>query len=475
VARHEREISPLLHRRALFAEVQNFLLYDFYTDGGWVNEDVYAYSNRLGNDRALVVYNNRYSDTAGWIRMSSSFAEKQGDGGREVKQRSIGESFGLSRDGDMFLAFRDAFTGLEYLHRSAEVVERGLRVQLGAYKSYVFLDWRDIRDDATRPWAELCNELAGQGVSSLEDSLRRLELKPVREAVFALMEPERLKVLAGTASGASTKQVTAAVEAFSDPFVRFVTEAQRYSMRPVAEISCLGPSRKWQGKIEAATLHFVDLLSAATKIPLLESHFERPWPPEALDVLPSERGPAKQQPAIWGTILAWCALKSLGTCFDPVDPEASAFLLFDSIKLREPLADALQNAGMEGESRWRAVARIRALLAHASWAPGSGTQPRRAGELSWLHDPDLAWLLGVHEHEGERYLVKESLERTLWWSTVRRLVEVASAEPTDPDLIHALETELHDRCQAAEAAGYKVGVLLKPRRTSVETEPVKTP
>ena len=32
IARHEREISPLLHRRALFAEVQNFLLYDFYTD-----------------------------------------------------------------------------------------------------------------------------------------------------------------------------------------------------------------------------------------------------------------------------------------------------------------------------------------------------------------------------------------------------------------------------------------------------------
>ncbi len=33
VARHEREISPLLHRRALFAEVRDFLLYDFYADG----------------------------------------------------------------------------------------------------------------------------------------------------------------------------------------------------------------------------------------------------------------------------------------------------------------------------------------------------------------------------------------------------------------------------------------------------------
>src|SRR4029078_10762810 len=32
VARHEREISPLLHRRALFADVRDFLFYDFYTD-----------------------------------------------------------------------------------------------------------------------------------------------------------------------------------------------------------------------------------------------------------------------------------------------------------------------------------------------------------------------------------------------------------------------------------------------------------
>jgi len=49
VGRHERQISPLLHRRSLFAEVRNFLLYDFYNDFGSVNENVFAYSNILGN------------------------------------------------------------------------------------------------------------------------------------------------------------------------------------------------------------------------------------------------------------------------------------------------------------------------------------------------------------------------------------------------------------------------------------------
>ncbi len=55
VQRHEREISPLLHRRYLFSGVENFLLYDFFTPEGGVNEDVFAYSNRVGEERALVV------------------------------------------------------------------------------------------------------------------------------------------------------------------------------------------------------------------------------------------------------------------------------------------------------------------------------------------------------------------------------------------------------------------------------------
>ncbi len=46
---HEWRIFPLTHRRYIFAEVDNFLLYDFYTPEGNVNEDVFAYSNRTGD------------------------------------------------------------------------------------------------------------------------------------------------------------------------------------------------------------------------------------------------------------------------------------------------------------------------------------------------------------------------------------------------------------------------------------------
>ncbi len=48
VARHMREIAPLLANRALFAESENFVFFDFWTGNGTVEENVFAYSNRRG-------------------------------------------------------------------------------------------------------------------------------------------------------------------------------------------------------------------------------------------------------------------------------------------------------------------------------------------------------------------------------------------------------------------------------------------
>lgn len=92
IARHEREIFPLLHRRYLFAGTDSFLLYDFYMPDGHVNEDVFAYSNRHGDERSLVIYHNRYSRTSGWVRLSAAFMARTGKGDeRALVQRTLAE------------------------------------------------------------------------------------------------------------------------------------------------------------------------------------------------------------------------------------------------------------------------------------------------------------------------------------------------------------------------------------------------
>ncbi|HZB94568.1 MAG TPA: alpha-amylase family glycosyl hydrolase, partial [Herpetosiphonaceae bacterium] len=103
IARHEREIFPLLHRRYLFSGVDHFLLYDFFSTDGSVNEDVFAYSNRTGDERSLVVVHNKYATARGWIRTSVAYSVKTGEGDeRALTQRTLGEGLGLTAQDDYF-------------------------------------------------------------------------------------------------------------------------------------------------------------------------------------------------------------------------------------------------------------------------------------------------------------------------------------------------------------------------------------
>ena len=509
VARHEREISPILHRRALFAEVQNFLMYDFYTEGGWVNEDVYAYSNRRGDDRALVVYNNRFNDTAGWIRMSCGYAEKQSDGGRNVRQKSLGESFGLSRDHNAFVAFRDALTGLEFLHSSRDLAEKGIRLELGAYKTHVFLDWRDIHD-TQRPWGELCDLLHGTGVSSLEDALRALELQPLHESVRALLDPALVKSVAEYADGgahetdapvatagkaqkksASKKQTSASTTAPKSPAKRvpanksaatkptvvshaelvdeictrgrsLLEQAHRYASSPGARVSGVKPAGEWKGTLELATAHLRSRVEAALRLSDLEKLFAAPLTKQAREALPSPENAGSANRPLWATVLAWCAIDALGEFIDPANSCQSASEAFDSMRLREPFASMFAEAGAPGEEKWYAAARLRAAFAHATWAPGAAEAPsvRASGLLSWLHDPDVAWVMGVHEYEGVRYFNQESFERLMWWMSLPALIRIAEQGQVDPERVKAIERAVNERTRAAAESGYRVESLI---------------
>jgi glycosidase len=463
VARHDREISPLLYRRALFADVREFLLYDFFTDDGWVNEDVFAYSNRRGRERGLVVYHNRYAQTRGWIRLSCAYAEKTADGGKRLLQRTIGEAFGLARDPTMFVAYRDALSGLEYLHRAADVVDRGLRLELEAYTCRVFLDWRDIRDDGILPWGKLADRLGGRGVPSLDDAVRALELEPMHDALRALLDPAVTASLADASAVAAPDRAAAALEEARRRVHRFLDETGRFTLGTAR--AGLGSEGEPSRDGEAAARWFEQRLRAALGVMALERHFESSWPPEARAVLPTLASPGVDARPVWGAVLAWCALESLGRLRDPAQPERTAAQLFDVLRLREPMAAAFGALGIEGEQRWRAAARVRAAFAHAASVPGAETVAGRSTSVSsWMLDPDVAWVIGVHDDRGTRYLDKEAFEQLVWWMALRPLLALAGEPRPNPAAVRSLERQISARLRAAAAAGYRVEALLEPAR-----------
>ena len=177
------------------------------TEGGGVDENVFAYSNGSGPARSLVVYHNGFGSTAGWIRDSAAYAVKEGDGSKRLARRTLGEGLGLPTDPTMFVAFRDARTGLEHLRSVGELRERGLFVRLDAYQGHVFWEFRELRDGSAHQWARLNGMLGGRGVPSLEEAQLELQLEPVHSALrAAIADPslatvERVVGALGEATG----------------------------------------------------------------------------------------------------------------------------------------------------------------------------------------------------------------------------------------------------------------------------------
>jgi len=514
--RHEREIAPLLKLRWLFAESYNFLLYDFFHDSGSVDENVFAYSNRVNEQRALVVYNNVYGSTSGTLRMSAAYADK---GSGQLRQRSLWEGLGL-QDGNTILAFRDSLTGLEYLRRAHEIGERGLRLELHAYQSHVFLDWRELRSTAEKPWAKLCDHLGGRGVANLDDAMINLELRPVHEALRAALDPALVHLLVDVAAVPQAPGATGQKKPEPKAQNEFLERAWKafaglLTTALPAYARLAGTRPVYHGtQPESMAPVLRKLFRDATRMPGLEDIFPARWTPAARHVLPNAN-PQVPSTALWGPVLAWCMLQVLAEAIDAENRDRVALHLFDTLRLREPLAQAFHALGLEGEAGWRGAARVKVLLLVQSGA-GAKAQGKPASEAERLQmaaealaaeatsrtpqstaeslsrlaehslamppglwgDPDVCWLTGAHVAGEHTYLVRESYEELLWWLLLPRLLRLAEAPaPRRADAAMLLD-EVEKALTALEGAGYRLDELLEestgepapqPEREALET------
>jgi hypothetical protein len=504
VERHEREIAPLLKRRWLFAESTNFLLYDFFMHSGHVDENVFAYSNRNGGERALVVYNNRFATTHGTIDFSAAYADK---GAGHLRQQRLQEGLGLSGNGEAILAFRDSLTGLEYLRRLGQLSTQGLTLSLHAYQCHVFLDWRELRATAQQPWDRLCDQLNGAGVPSLDDALVNLELRPVHEALRAQLDSGIVRMLADLAEHPRSTP-DSKDKALAEERKEFFDQAWRRAetFMHAAQSAYLSRLRQEGGGefLQPANPGFLgpvfrERLKTAMRIPVIEAAFAHPWTAAARRVLPSP-SPQFTATAMWGPLLGWCVLELLAESIDAEAPEHRALDLFDRLRLREPFAKAFGALGFDGEEGWRVAARIKVVLLSeagvgkpavespeeiaedelaietfetespapepedvltaAEEAEEAASEGRVALSPALWADPDVRWLTGVHEAKGHFYLVREPYEEMLWWLLLPSLLKMAGEPALDRAAIDEMGRIVEEALESVEKAGYRIDALL---------------
>lgn len=179
ILRHEKEIFPLMRLRYLFSGVSNFYLYDFWTEHGSVNENVFVYSNMAADKKALVAYNNAYQSTRGWIRTSTSYAVKDQNGNKDISQKVLSEALLLSGQENYFTLFYEQRSKQWFIRCSREVAEKGIYLDLQGYQNQVFMEFLEVRDNDKQHYYKLCSELQGSGVPNIDDALKEMLLRPL--------------------------------------------------------------------------------------------------------------------------------------------------------------------------------------------------------------------------------------------------------------------------------------------------------
>ncbi len=174
--RHTKELFPLIKLRYLFSQVENFEFYDFVDKNGEINHNVFAFSNRSGNETALVLYNNSYSETEGSIAFSYPKVVT-GNGGMK-RPHHITELLNLKSSQEYYYIYTDHRTQLQYLISGKEISEEGFKIHLFGYQYRVALHFREVFDGESR-YEKLYKVLNGKGVSSVEEALKEMELLPL--------------------------------------------------------------------------------------------------------------------------------------------------------------------------------------------------------------------------------------------------------------------------------------------------------
>ena len=433
IERHEREIFPLLHRRYLFAEVQDFLLYDFFTPEGQVNEDVFAYSNRSGDERGLVVYHNRFATARGWVQRSVAYAVKTGQGdGRMLVQRTLGEGLGLRADEGIFYIFRDQVTGLEYIRQGKELCENGLYIELEAYKRHVFLDWREVQDDEWHRYAQLARYLNGRGVPDIEEARRELFLQPIHD-------PFRELINAGYLRWLMDRRVAAPTEA---PDAATLDEAER---RVLALLRQVQRFTDGNGDPERTAREIRRELEAALR--LID------------DLQLTIEG--------WGTLSGWLFSHALGKIATTTGFAAQSRSWLDEWLLGRLLASTLQELGLDEGAAWREVRTVKILISHQRWFDWEGSEKERACQVltSWLKDEEVQRFLQVNRYRGVLWFNHEAFGQLLDWMSVIAAIQIGA----DPELTEEEAEEKLAAChrvinrlrQAEERSEYQVVKLME--------------
>jgi glycosidase len=412
IRRHEREIFPLMKKRHIFSGVDNFLLYDFYSPEGWVNEDVFAFTNRSGIERALVIFNNRFNMARGWIKTSAAYAVKKGSGDeKNLSQKVLGDGLALHNDGNYYCIFRDLISGLEYIRNSKALWDNGLYAELGAFKYHVFMDFREVCDNEYRHYTQVAQILNGRGVVSIDEELKEIFLKPIYVEFNRIANKDLFKQLESSVASVTYPEINEnLLKTVEGYFIDFFKQIKEFWNAPGDPVAC--------GKKAAAKLEVVQ------KFRMYVSNYLTQYNSTIKSVLITLNDSIQEFPYIFHVLYGWVIVHSLGEMQEAPDSTGQSRSWIDEWLLGKKLSQLFQELGMEEEKALKAVQIIKVLTSHQNWfVTDQKTRKEYAMLNTILFDPEVRQFIKVNMYQDVLWFAKEEFDELANWLLIIALVK----------------------------------------------------
>ncbi len=446
VERHRKEIFPLTGKRYIFSEVDHFNIFDFITDQGYVNENVFACTNRSGNERALVLYNNKYESASGSIRVSAPKLSRQGSG-KSTQTISLADALSISNQEKHFYIFSEHISGLEYLRSGSEIHNSGFHWGLQGFEYRVFWNFREVYDESW-DWEKLRNDLGGLGVPDIADMFASARLKPVHQKLEQLLSDEIINLIINNIINI-TGQANPLPEEIFNRFEALIAGAEQKL------------SGKSTTKAQARFRTALDCLSNTfyfikTQEGLLRPFFSKNRINSLNEMLIVSNLRLYRENVI--ILTAFYVAEALTDLADELDrPD-----LMTRLRYHKPLQTVLKRTGRGERDIELDIRLIFILLRYAPELNESGESPLSDSRflLQLLKDEDVKQFIGINLYQDVWYYSKENFEELADWLFALRLfsmfkpLQVAS----EPELVREIEkliTASLKLKELSEASGYQ--------------------
>jgi hypothetical protein len=463
VDRHEREIFPLMKRRYLFSGSAMFRIYDLYCDGGSVNENVFAYSNRTfvrgHEEKALVFYNNSYYETAGWIKMSDPAIPC--DGG--TRKDSLSEALAIHGESHYFTLLREQKSSLWYIRSSKAISESGFFVGLKGYETQVYLDVHEIEDDAKGRWARLNNDLSGAGVPDPLASIKDIFLGELYYRFNEFFKPEVIDNLCDmSGKQINTGTLIKLAEEFILTAAHFITGADGAYDPWTAPADKDNVSFKFTEISRAVILKEFD--SFIIRMEKIKAALKNTQAPFFINI----KNRITNEHLLFAVVLGYGLLSVLRSVIGKeANGRHASHLAFNHWDLGRKLREIFNRFGVSENEAWLITDLARVVLSKMKTEPFDKKNEKfNAVEFSLYIfeenylDEDFRRILGINLYDDIAWFNKEGFENALFYSSLFFLAESVLEIPFDERLDRIIK--VYDVLSKAEKkSGYRLDVLIE--------------